>query len=130
MNHLDLVGWINAARYKWAEFTGREIKFKPATFYLGVADHLARQVEGQTRDAGTDEPINGGSSTAGEAIEGLASEHSRAGAGVKTTEGAGNCGPPIPDRTPSPAPASGSDAGSSAQLTHRRSKSTSRDECS
>lgn len=26
---------------------GREIKFKPATFYLGVADHIARAVEGQ-----------------------------------------------------------------------------------
>ena len=47
MNHLDLVGWINTARYKWAEIMGREIKFKPATFYLGIADHLARVVEGQ-----------------------------------------------------------------------------------
>jgi triacylglycerol lipase len=27
--------------------TGREIAFKPATFYLGIADHLARVVEGQ-----------------------------------------------------------------------------------
>lgn len=41
------MGWINSARYKWAEFTGREIAFKPATFYLGIADHLARAVEGQ-----------------------------------------------------------------------------------
>lgn len=48
MNHLDLVGWINTARYKWAEIMGREIKFKPATFYLGIADHLARVVEGQS----------------------------------------------------------------------------------
>ncbi|KAF8477857.1 Alpha/Beta hydrolase protein [Gautieria morchelliformis] len=47
VSHLDLVGWINTARYKWAELTGREIAFKPATFYLGVADHLARVVEGQ-----------------------------------------------------------------------------------
>ena len=47
VNHLDLVGWINTARYKWAEIMGREIKFKPATFYLGIADHLARVVEGQ-----------------------------------------------------------------------------------
>lgn len=46
MNHLDLVGWVNTARYKWAEIMGREIKFKPATFYLGIADHLARVVEG------------------------------------------------------------------------------------
>jgi triacylglycerol lipase len=48
VNHLDLVGWINTARYKWAELTGREIKFRPATFYLGVADILAREVEGIT----------------------------------------------------------------------------------
>ena len=26
---------------------GREIKFKPATFYLGITDYLARIVEGQ-----------------------------------------------------------------------------------
>ena len=50
MNHLDLVGWINTFRYKWAELTGREIKFKPATFYLGVTDHLAKAVEGQSQD--------------------------------------------------------------------------------
>ncbi|EPQ60479.1 alpha/beta-hydrolase, partial [Gloeophyllum trabeum ATCC 11539] len=42
VNHLDLVGWINTARYKWAEIMGREIKFRPAQFYLGIADHLAR----------------------------------------------------------------------------------------
>ena len=47
VNHLDLVGWVNTARYKWAEITGREIKFRPATFYLGIADMLAREVEGQ-----------------------------------------------------------------------------------
>ena len=47
MNHLDLVGWINTARYKWAEIMGREIQFKPTTFYLGIADHLARVAEGQ-----------------------------------------------------------------------------------
>ena len=47
VNHLDIVGWNNTARYKWAEIMGREIKFKPATFYLGIADHLARVVEGQ-----------------------------------------------------------------------------------
>jgi len=48
VNHLDLVGWINTARYKWAEMTGREIKFKPATFYLGIVDMLAKEVEGYT----------------------------------------------------------------------------------
>ena len=46
VNHLDLVGWINTARYKWASLRGKEIQFKPATFYLGVADLLAREVEG------------------------------------------------------------------------------------
>lgn len=30
---------------------GREIKFKPATFYLGITDHLARVVEGRERPA-------------------------------------------------------------------------------
>ncbi|KAF9056553.1 Alpha/Beta hydrolase protein [Panaeolus papilionaceus] len=48
VNHLDLVGWINTARYKWAEITGKEIKFRPASFYLQVVDMLAREVEGLT----------------------------------------------------------------------------------
>lgn len=46
VNHLDLVGWTNTARYKWAEIMGNEIKFRPATFYLGIVDMLAREVEG------------------------------------------------------------------------------------
>ena len=46
MNHLDLVGWINAARYSWAKFRGHDIPFHPATFYLSTADHLAREVDG------------------------------------------------------------------------------------
>ncbi|KAG5651609.1 hypothetical protein H0H81_008069 [Sphagnurus paluster] len=46
VNHLDLVGWINTARYKWAEIMGKEIKFHPATFYLGIADMLAGEVDG------------------------------------------------------------------------------------
>ncbi|KAF8807760.1 alpha/beta-hydrolase [Phlegmacium glaucopus] len=50
VNHLDLVGWINTARYKWAEMMGNEIKFRPATFYLGIADMLAREVEGQGQE--------------------------------------------------------------------------------
>ena len=29
---------------------GKEIKFHPATFYLGIADMLAREVEGQSQD--------------------------------------------------------------------------------
>lgn len=47
VNHLDLVGWINEARFKWAEIMGKEIKFRPATFYLGIVDVLAKEVEGQ-----------------------------------------------------------------------------------
>uniref|UniRef100_D8PRX4 GPI inositol-deacylase n=2 Tax=Schizophyllum commune (strain H4-8 / FGSC 9210) TaxID=578458 RepID=D8PRX4_SCHCM len=50
VNHLDLVGWINPARYKWAEMMGKEISFRPATFYLGISDMLAREVDGQGRE--------------------------------------------------------------------------------
>lgn len=50
VNHLDLVGWINTARYKWAEMMGKEIEFRPATFYLGIADMLAHEVEGQENE--------------------------------------------------------------------------------
>jgi hypothetical protein len=46
VSHLDQVGWINAARYSWARFRGRDIAFHPATFYLSIADHLARDVDG------------------------------------------------------------------------------------
>ncbi len=78
------------ARYKWAEFTGREIKFKPATFYLGVADHLARHVEGQGSDAQlTKEDLR-------------AAESTKAGAGVKTVEGVEQSGPA--SSPPSPLP--------------------------
>ena len=48
VNHLDLVGWINVARYKFAEWAGKEIKFKPATFYLGITHTIAEEVEGLT----------------------------------------------------------------------------------
>ena len=61
VNHLDLVGWVNTARYKWAEIMGREIKFKPATFYLGITDHLARVVEGQEQTAESSTPHEGSS---------------------------------------------------------------------
>ncbi|KIK70795.1 hypothetical protein GYMLUDRAFT_210269 [Collybiopsis luxurians FD-317 M1] len=50
VNHLDLVGWINPARFKWAEMTGKHINFRPATFYLGIADMLAREVDGVVDD--------------------------------------------------------------------------------
>ncbi|KAF7436617.1 hypothetical protein PC9H_003450 [Pleurotus ostreatus] len=66
VNHLDLVGWINTARYKWAEIVGKEIKFRPATFYLAVADMLAGEVEGQPKLAGQEEgPSGAGGSAAG-----------------------------------------------------------------
>lgn len=45
VNHLDLVGWVNEFSNKWKEMIGEEIKFKPATFYLGVVDLLAREAE-------------------------------------------------------------------------------------
>ncbi|PVF94504.1 alpha/beta-hydrolase [Serendipita vermifera] len=54
VNHLDLVGWINMARYKWAELTGKSIKFKPASFYLEMAARLAEEVEGLKRDDESD----------------------------------------------------------------------------
>lgn len=66
VNHLDLVGWINAARYKWAALCGREIQFRPATFYLGVADLLAREVDGLAPPA---EAEAGADATAGTTAE-------------------------------------------------------------
>ena len=57
MNHLDQVGWINPARYKWAEIMGKEIKFSPANFYLGIADMLAGEVEGIPREGEEGVPI-------------------------------------------------------------------------
>ncbi|KAI0080365.1 alpha/beta-hydrolase, partial [Panus rudis PR-1116 ss-1] len=45
VGHSNLTGWVNTARHKWAQVMGREVKFKPTTFYLGIADHLARVVE-------------------------------------------------------------------------------------
>ncbi|KAF8973581.1 Alpha/Beta hydrolase protein [Flammula alnicola] len=66
VNHLDLVGWVNTARYKWAEMMGKEIKFRPATFYLGIADMLAREVEGQ----GSEEGIEGSQVGEGVVLEG------------------------------------------------------------
>jgi triacylglycerol lipase len=43
VSHPDLVGWINQVRYTMAAWAGRPITFKPATFYLEVADYLAEQ---------------------------------------------------------------------------------------
>lgn len=50
VNHLDLVGWTNAARYTWASIWGKEIPFKPASFYLGVADLLAGVEENECNE--------------------------------------------------------------------------------
>ncbi|KAJ3784585.1 Alpha/Beta hydrolase protein [Lentinula aff. detonsa] len=60
VNHLDLVGWINPARFKWAEMTGKQINFRPATFYLGIADMLAKEVDGVVDEDGNGNG-NGGS---------------------------------------------------------------------
>ncbi|KAF9076095.1 Alpha/Beta hydrolase protein [Rhodocollybia butyracea] len=65
VNHLDLVGWINPARFKWAQITGKQINFRPATFYLAIADMLAREVDGVV-----DEDTKDGSSGASRAGEG------------------------------------------------------------
>ncbi|KAK4685601.1 triacylglycerol lipase, partial [Tremellales sp. Uapishka_1] len=43
VNHLDLVGWVNHVRYAISGWMGNAIVFKPATFYLEVADYLAEQ---------------------------------------------------------------------------------------
>jgi len=43
VNHLDLVGWVNQVRYALSGWTGNPIAFKPATFYLEIADYLAEQ---------------------------------------------------------------------------------------
>ena len=79
------MGWINTARYKWAELTGREIKFKPATFYLGIVDHLARVVEKQRGE--------------GDGLDDEGAEGTRAGEGVNTVEGVENVGPKDSNRT-------------------------------
>ncbi|QRW06013.1 alpha/beta hydrolase family protein [Ceratobasidium sp. AG-Ba] len=49
VNHLELVGWVNQARNTITEWMGGETNFRPATFYLGIANTLAEVVEGQER---------------------------------------------------------------------------------
>lgn len=56
VSHSDLTGWVDTARYTWAEWTGRSINFKPATFYLEMVDHLARVVEGGEEEG---QPLSG-----------------------------------------------------------------------
>jgi len=77
VNHLDLVGWVNTARYKWAEIMGREIKFKPATFYLGITDHLARVVEGQQQSNAPQDSPPGGSTLSAEEQDEMRQESER-----------------------------------------------------
>lgn len=36
---------------------GKEIKFRPTTFYMGIADMLAREVEGQHNEVETLVPV-------------------------------------------------------------------------
>lgn len=43
VSHTDLVGWVNQIRYTLSAWVGQEIAFKPATFYLEVADFLAKK---------------------------------------------------------------------------------------
>ncbi|KAJ7786122.1 Alpha/Beta hydrolase protein [Mycena metata] len=96
VSHLNLVGWINPAQYKWAEMMGREITFRPATFYLGVADMLAGEVEGQPAVGKTQEGAEG----------------NEAGRGVKVAEDPGSLDEPAstaqPQQEQQPAESSGS----------------------
>ena len=65
------MGWINTARYKWAELMGNEIKFKPATFYLGIVDHLAKAVEGLKPEDVAEERKGGLRRGHGELLDGV-----------------------------------------------------------
>jgi len=40
VNHLDLVGWLGPVRFTWADWMGKSIPFKPASFYLSLAEML------------------------------------------------------------------------------------------
>ncbi|KAG1884162.1 hypothetical protein F4604DRAFT_1677297 [Suillus subluteus] len=56
VNHHDLVGWTIAVQYTWASIWGKEILFKPASFYFGVADSLA----GVEENKGNEETLENG----------------------------------------------------------------------
>lgn len=43
VSHLDLVGWVGKVRFMFADLTGNSIKFKPVSFYLGIAEMLAKK---------------------------------------------------------------------------------------
>lgn len=84
VNHLDLVGWINTARYKWAEIMGKEIKFRPATFYLGIVDMLAAEVENVQHDSREEGEVEVAFKQAREA-EGEPVDHKQPGKRVETS---------------------------------------------
>jgi triacylglycerol lipase len=90
VNHLDLVGWINTARYKWAEIMGKEIKFRPATFYLGIVDMLAGEVEGvrDEREGEVQEALRDarGENREHEQVEGGLEGRTQAGEGAELKE--------------------------------------------
>ncbi|THH28298.1 hypothetical protein EUX98_g5891 [Antrodiella citrinella] len=104
VNHLDLVGWVNTARYKWAEIMGREIKFKPATFYLGITDHLARVVEGQERTESSDTESSSEATAGAESNE--ANEIRQESERVEMAESLGKGEVTSGSGTPSPRPTS------------------------
>ncbi|EUC63922.1 triacylglycerol lipase [Rhizoctonia solani AG-3 Rhs1AP] len=76
VNHLELVGWVNEARNTITEWMGGEANFRPATFYLGVANHLAETIEGQERR--TNDVLDPGAQLVKEpeSIQGMAPEKS------------------------------------------------------
>lgn len=43
VDHLALVGWTGPIRFSFASWFGKPIKFKPSSFFLGMADELARR---------------------------------------------------------------------------------------
>ncbi|KAJ7139943.1 Alpha/Beta hydrolase protein [Mycena epipterygia] len=97
VSHLNLVGWINPAQYKWAEIMGREITFRPATFYLGIADMLAGEVEGQPPASKKPRDAEGGDpSGVGTQLEG-----NEAGRGVDVAEDARGVDEPAETAEPS-----------------------------
>lgn len=35
------MGWVGKIRFGWAELLGKRIKFRPVSFYCGIAELLA-----------------------------------------------------------------------------------------
>jgi hypothetical protein len=84
VSHLDMIGWTNAARYTWAQAMGRAIPFRPVEFYLGVADYLARVVEGGEADDGAERARL--EQTTGAAVDVEGASAGGAGAGAKSAD--------------------------------------------